>query len=122
MITDAKNKVRASLLSNTNLVSILGGQRVYQLVAPKADEFPRITFFEVDNRDSDFADDVAYASSVTMQIDIWSKGSTSAIACQVDRTMKEQDWGRTLSLDQYEKDTQVYHKVLRYRTKMLENE
>lgn len=122
MITDAKTKVRASLLENIDLTSLLGGQRVYQLVAPKADEFPRITFFEVDNRDSDFADDEAYASSITMQIDIWSKGSTSAISGLVDKTMKEQSWGRTLSSDQYEKDTQVYHKVLRYRTKMLEIE
>ncbi|RUT48600.1 DUF3168 domain-containing protein [Paenibacillus anaericanus] len=122
MRTDVKTIVRAALLDNASLVTLLGGQRIYQSAAPKADEYPRITFFEVDNRDSDFADDEAYASSIVVQIDIWSKSSTSTITGEVAKTMKAEGWSRSLAADQYEDGVQVHHKVLRYRTKMLETE
>lgn len=122
MITDVKTSVRAALLSNPDLIALLDGERIYQLATPRADEYPRITFFEVTNLDRYFADDRPYASEVIIQIDVWSKESTSAISGEVDRTMKEQGWSRTLAIDQYEKDTEVYHKSLRYRNVLLEDE
>lgn len=120
MITDVKKNVLDSLKGNKELISLLGGERIYQLASPRADEFPRITFFEVTNFDRYFADDQSYASEIIMQIDVWANGSTSTISGQVDLTMKEQGWSRTLAIDQYEKDVQVYHKSLRYRTILLE--
>lgn len=120
MKTDIKTEVRTALLNNVALVSLLGGQRVYQLAAPDAMEFPRITFFEVDNRDAAFADDKPIMADAIVQIDIWSKGSTSAIAGEVDRTMKEQGWSRTSAPDFYEEDTKVYHKAARYRRQFEE--
>lgn len=122
MITEAKEVVRAALLGNAELVSLLGGERIYQSAAPEADEYPRVTFFEVNNQETDFADDVAFASLIVMQIDIWSKESTSAIAKEVSNTMKVEGWSRSLSTDQYETDVEVHHKIMRFRTKMLENE
>lgn len=115
MKTDIKTEVRAALLNNAALVLLLGGQRVYQLAAPNATEYPRITFFEVDNRDAAFADDMPIMTDVIVQVDIWSKGSTSALAGEVDKTMKAQGWSRTSAADLYEEDTKVYHKALRYR-------
>lgn len=115
MKTDVKTEVRAALLANDELVALLLGQRVYQLAAPKADEYPRITFFEINNSDSQFADDEAYASDVSVQIDVWSKGSTSSIAGEVDKTMKSLGYSRTGAPDFYESDTKVYHKAMRYR-------
>ncbi|MED1642267.1 DUF3168 domain-containing protein [Brevibacillus agri] len=121
MKTDIKTEVRAALLNNAALVSLLGGQRVYQLVAPKADEYPRITFFEVTNYDAAFADDVPIMADVIVQIDVWSKVSTSAISGEVNKTMKAQGWSRTSAADLYEDDTQVYHKALRYRRQYEED-
>lgn len=122
MITDIKKNVLAALLGNSSLISLLGGNRIYQLSTPHAEEYPRITFFEVTNFDRYFSDDQPYASEIIMQIDVWAKGSTSAISGQVDLTMKEQGWSRTMAVDQYEKEVQVYHKALRYRAVLLENE
>jgi hypothetical protein len=123
--TDIKVEVRSSLLANVQLVALLGGitstnQRIYQLAAPNADEFPRITFFELDNVSSAFADDTAYAADVSIQVDIWSKGSTSAIAGEVDQTMKAFGFARTSGADLYETDTKVYHKAMRYRAQFEE--
>ena len=122
MNTDVKSGIYSLLTSSSALVALLGGPRVYQLAAPKADEFPRITFFEIDNADSAWADDEAYASDVSVQIDVWSKGSTSAIAGEVDRLMKSAEWGRTSAADLYETDTKVFHKAMRYRISVLNNE
>jgi len=119
MITDVKAGIRTALINNADLSALLGGQRIYQLAAPNAEEFPRITFFELDNSDSDFADDSAYASDVRLQIDVWSLGSTSAISGEVDKTMKQQGWARTSAPDLYEPDIKVYHKALRYRRAFL---
>ncbi|MCM3589628.1 DUF3168 domain-containing protein [Brevibacillus borstelensis] len=115
MKTDIKTEIRTALLNNAALVSLLGGQRVYQLAAPDATEYPRITFFEVTNYDAAFADDVPIMVDVIVQIDVWSKGSTSAISGEVDKTMKEQGWSRTSAADLYEEDTQVYHRAMRFR-------
>lgn len=119
MRTDVKTEIRTALIGNVALLTLLGGERIYQLAAPDAEEFPRITFFELDNTDSEFADDQAYASDVRVQIDVWHKGSTSAISGEVDKTMKQQGWSRTSAPDYYESDTKVYHKALRYRRAFL---
>lgn len=76
--------------------------------------------FEVDNRDSAFADDRAVAADVVVQIDIWHKQSTSELAGEVDRSMKAEGWARTSSADLFEEDTGVYHKALRYRAQFEE--
>ena len=125
MKTDVKTEIRAALVANAQLVALVGTDasgavRIYQLAAPNAEEFPRITYFEIDNSDTAFADDVAYASDVLVQVDVWSKGSTSAIAGEVDKTMKELGYSRTGAPDLYEPDTRVYHKALRYRAQFEE--
>lgn len=120
MKTDIKAEVRAALLANADLITLLGGQRVYQLAGPNAEEYPRLTFFEIDNVDSHYADDVAYAADVYIQIDVWSLGSTSAISGEVDETMKLEGWTRTSAGDYFENETRVYHKALRYRNTIPE--
>ncbi|ELK43995.1 phage protein [Brevibacillus agri BAB-2500] len=121
MKTDIKTEVRTALLNNASLVSLLGGQRIYQLAAPNATEYPRITFFEVTNYVAAFADDVPIMADVIVQVNIWSKDSTSAIAGEVDETMKAQGWSRTSAADLYEEDTKVYHKAVRYRRQFEED-
>lgn len=125
MITDVKAQVRSALLANSDLLALLGKDRfgndpIYQLRAADPEKFPRITFFEVDNRDRDFADDRSIASLVVVQIDVWSKGSTSVIAGQVDKTMKSLGFTRSSSPDFYEEETKIFHKAMRFRTVLPE--
>lgn len=125
MITDVKAQVRSALLANSDLLALLGKDRfgndpIYQLRAADPEKFPRITFFEVDNRDRDFADDRSIASLVVVQIDVWSKGSTSVIAGEVDKTMKALGFTRSSSPDFYEEETKIFHKAMRFRTVLPE--
>lgn len=122
MRTDIKTLVRNALISNTDLIALLGGERIYHQKAASASEYPRLNYFEVVNSDSHFADDKPYASDVVVQIDVFSKGSTSAIAGQIDKTMKEQGWTRSSAPDYYEEGTGVFHKAMRYRNSFLEIE
>lgn len=125
MITDLKAQLRSALIANADLVSLVGedrdGNPKIQMVASYADDYPRVSYFEVTNFDSDFSDDNSFASEVVMQIDVWHKESTSAISGEVDKTMKQLGYTRSSAQDLYEDDTGVHHKALRYRNKFMED-
>jgi len=112
-----KPTVLAALQADSQLITLLGGSHIYQLRAPKAAEFPRITFLEFANVGAVYADDDEFISEVQMQIDIWTQAaSTSAIAQRVDVVMKSIGFLRTEAQDLYEDDSdvQIFHKAMRY--------
>jgi hypothetical protein len=121
-----KPKVYEALQNDATLISLLGGiitndsvtyNRIYQLMAPNANEFPRLVFWEMDNIGANFADDEEQESEISIQIDIYTKNqSTSDIAKEVDNLMKSIGFFRTASTDQYneDNDTQIYEKHMRY--------
>lgn len=113
MIT-MKSAIRTALINDAALVKLLGGQHVWAIKAPDANEYPRITYFEMTNLDANHADDQAYSSRMVYQIDIWSKGNPDPIAIEVDRVMKSIGFARVGAADLYEDDVQVYHRALRY--------
>lgn len=113
MIT-MKSAIRTALINDAALVNLLGGQRVYAIKAPNADEYPRITFFEVTNFDANHADDQVYSSRMVYQVDVWSKINPDPIAKEVDRILKSIGFARTGGADLYEDDVQVFHRALRY--------
>lgn len=113
MIT-MKSAIKTALTSDTTLTEKLGGSRVYAVKAPNADEYPRITFFEITNFDANYADDAAYSSRMVYQMDIWSKENPDPVAVEVDRVMKSIGFSRAGGADFYEDDTQVFHRALRY--------
>lgn len=113
MIT-MKSAIRTALINEDALVKLLGGQRVYAVRAPDANEYPRITYFEMTNFDANHADDQVYSSRMVYQMDIWSKENPDPVAVEVDRVMKSIGFSRAGGADFYEDDTQVFHRALRY--------
>lgn len=75
-----------------------------------------ISYYELDNSDSESADDEDYSSNIAIQIDIWCDSSSecSKLAIEVDKKMKELEFRRTLALDLYEKDALKHHKTMRF--------
>jgi len=113
---NVKPEVLTALEGNEDLAALLGGPNIYQLKAPEGLE-KYITLFELTNFDSAWADGAAITSEVHLQVDVWVKeASTSAIAAEVDKTMKSLGFKRTGSADLYEEDTKIFHKALRYVT------
>lgn len=112
---DLKSQVYQVLANDQELITLLGGKRVYQIAASDATVYPRVTFFELDNVDADYADDAPMSARVSIQVDVWSKGNYSAIVQRVNELMESIGFVRYYSTDLYETDTGVYHKALRYQ-------
>ncbi|MEG6613764.1 hypothetical protein V6C42_12990 [Pseudoclostridium thermosuccinogenes] len=78
---DATSLVHKVLSTDEELITLLGGkvpakkwQRIYNSpVAPIANEFPRVTMFEVVNDDAEPADDEPQYSDVNIRVDVWIK-------------------------------------------------
>ncbi|AFH62264.1 tail completion protein gp17 [Paenibacillus caseinilyticus] len=117
---NVKPEVLEALREDEELLLLLGGPRVYQMVAPEPGKFPRITFFEISNVDDGYADDSVISSQIVIQVDVWNKTNTSAIADRVDAVMKNIGFSRSGSADLYENDTGIFHKAMRYTTRREE--
>jgi hypothetical protein len=126
-LKNIKPSVYQALQNDVTLISLLGGivkasptvtyQRIYQLMAPNAQEFPRLVFWEMDNVGATYADDTEKNSEITIQIDIYTiNQSTSVIAGEIDIVMKGLGFFRNASTDQYndDNDTQINEKHMRY--------
>ncbi|UNC93819.1 hypothetical protein HUE98_06065 [Candidatus Contubernalis alkalaceticus] len=98
-------------------MDLLGGKRVYKRPAPDGDEFPRVTLFEIDRNNGDYADDEPMSDESVLQVDEWNQEDTQAIFEEIDKTMKENGWRRSGKQEFYEQDTGIHHKALRYRQK-----
>lgn len=74
-----------------------------------------ITFFEMLNTDEMFADDEAIVTGRYYQIDVWSKENYTNLVKEVESLLKSIGFRKRSHYDApYEKDTGLYHKVLRY--------
>lgn len=120
---NVKPDVAAALENDQTLINLLGGPRIYLLNAPDSKEFPRITYYEAQNADHTYSDELDAITEILMVVDIWNRtssdgtndGGTSQAAQAVDSVMAAQGFYREFSTDQYENDTLVYHKNMRYR-------
>lgn len=112
--------VKKTLENDFKLVQLLGGKHVSNMASPH--KFPSITFFEMNNMDTQTADNEDYASSISIQIDVWDKKPPNPIAKEVDRVMKSLGFFRFGTADIFEEDTKIYHKGLRYRIVKEEDE
>ncbi|MGF7046397.1 hypothetical protein J2T13_000873 [Paenibacillus sp. DS2015] len=118
---DLAPEVRQALSNNSALAFLVGKDKsgevkVYPEVTPDATALPYITFFELTNFNDKFVDNKAIDSEIHIQIDVWSKGSTSKMAQEVNRTMEDLGYHRSGTASPYDTETKTYHKVLRYKT------
>lgn len=115
---DILREIRSLLYANPDLLSKLGGKRVYKLKAPNPKEYPRIVLTEISINDTDYMDDNPVSVDYTVQVSIFHKEETLALFNAVDPVMKANDWRRIGNHEIYEEDEQIYHRPLRYRKKI----
>jgi hypothetical protein len=121
---DATTLVYQALDPDAQLIILLGGKdsvkgwnRIYNdPVAPNANEYPRITMFEVVNDDANPADDEPQDSDVNIRIDHWTKDSSTiySVCKQIKKILKAAFNACIIQLGEtiYESDTKVYHKPI----------
>ena len=111
-----KTEVKAALANDPTLSNLIDG-RVIFMALPDSPDFPCITYYEQNNSPGLKGDGRELTTESVMVIDVWSKGSTTAIAQAVDNIMAGLHFVREFAGDLYETDTGVYHKSMRYRNK-----
>lgn len=88
------------------------GYEVYWQLRPQT--FPSLTFSFINEVGQDFADDQEITTDILCQVDVWSKGDYTELIKQVKVKMKEIEFFRSSEYDDFEEDTRIYHKVLRF--------
>lgn len=78
-------------------------------------ELPYITYQEIVNIDDNYYDNKAHSSEIQLVINIWSDGSTTKIAQEVDKTMKSLQFKRLGATDIYHEETEIFQKSMRYK-------
>lgn len=130
---DATSLVYQALIADTTLLALLGGKvpakgwnRIYNSqISEHAEEYPRMTMFEVMNEDANSADDEPQDSDVIVRVDLWSKDEPPmfGICKQAKKAIKTAITACNVSIRTigYETDTKVCHKQLEINS-LLEQE
>lgn len=116
---NVKPQVVEALENNQALVNLLGGKKVFFMTTSEDTELPYITYQEIVNTDDIYYDNKAHSSEIQLVINIWSYGSTTKIAQEVDKTMKELQFKRFGAVDLYHEETEIFQKNMRYKTNKI---
>lgn len=116
---NVKPLVVEALENNETLINLLSGKKVFFMTTSEDTELPYITYQEIGNIDDKYFDNQAYSSEIQLIINIWSEGSTTAIAQEVDKTMKELEFKRVGANDNYHPETATFQKIMRYKTNKI---
>ena len=107
--------IMTALLADSTISGIVTN-RIYYMHPQDFTSLPAISYLEEENAGNLYADDVEVGSRIVIKIDLWSKTSHTALAKAVDDVMVSIEFVRMPSGgDQYEEDTGIYHKSMRYK-------
>jgi hypothetical protein len=73
-----------------------------------------ITFYEINDQGLLYADDVEKRANHSIQVKVSSKGNIVGLVKQVHNLMIAAGFTKRNYFDQYENDTETYHKVMRF--------
>lgn len=78
------------------------------------DEQTYITYFCYNEQGEEWAENKEIATGFYIQVDIWSKTNYTTLAKNVKKALEDVGLIRTTTQDLYEKDTEIYHKGMRF--------
>lgn len=98
--------------------------KVFRWVVPDEyiDQYPYIRVIEIDNTDEDYRDNKAIASDIIIQIDLWVKDNPVPLLSQIDNMMKSLEFKRIFVTTEFDEQTGVIRKIMRYKTTKLKEE
>lgn len=73
-----------------------------------------ITFYYMTDTDTEHADDQNEAEEYYIQVDIWSRDDCFLLKRKVKKLLKKAGFTYVAGNDDYEQDTQIYHKAARF--------
>lgn len=116
---NAKPTIATALSTDSALIALIPKLRMFSSIAAfsTTPTYPYLTFSELANNPSMFADDSEEESEITIRLDVWGTASLSTIAGHVDRVMKTIGFGRNWANDSdeiFDDGTRIYHKSMSF--------
>ncbi|UZW16319.1 prohead protease [Clostridium pasteurianum] len=112
MIDNIKEFVR-NILSDINIINLTGDKTVHFLHAAKP-TVPYIEYQIFDEKGNAWEEGKEISTDYYLQVDIFSKGNYTNLENVIKEKMKNAGFERGMAGDLYEKDTQLYHKAMRF--------
>ncbi|OLS02883.1 hypothetical protein [Tissierella creatinophila] len=113
-----ESKIREDLLDNRIINTIGrdkdGNPKIYLLNAPEGTLAPYIEYQIVTDEGILFSEGEEQITSHEIQVDIFSKGSYENIRNAIKEVLKDKGYYRGICGSMYEKDTKLFHYLLRY--------
>lgn len=115
MIEESIKKV----LNNEELISLVGedklkNPKIYLLKAPDNTSAPYVEYEVLNETGSMYAENEEIATNYKIQIDVFTKGSYTAIVNSIKKIMKENGFMKEFGGSLYEDKTKLFHYILRF--------
>lgn len=94
----------------TNLV----GNKIYLLKAPDNTTAPYVEYEVLDEQGSIYAENEEIGTTYRIQVDVFTKGSYTAIVKAIKSAMKENGFMKEFGGSRYEEDSKLFHYILRF--------
>ena len=95
-------------------ISSLVSDKIYLLKAPNNTIAPYIEYEVLNEEGSLFAENEEIETNYRIQIDVFTKGSYTAIVKAIKNVMKENDFMKEFGGSLYEKEAKLFHYILRF--------
>lgn len=107
------------VLNNDELISLVGkdkseNPKIYLLKAPDNTSGPYVEYEVLNEIGSMYAENEEIATNYKIQIDVFTKGSYTAIVNLIKKIMKENGLMKEFGGSLYEDKTKLFHYILRF--------
>lgn len=102
-----------NILIDPEIINLTADKDVYFLHANNAAP-PYIEYEIFDEQGEEWAENKEIATSYYIQVDIFSKTDYTALEEKIKEKLLNAGFERSMAADLYEKDTELYHKAMRF--------
>lgn len=111
-MTNIKQFLR-QILSDEEILNLTADKKVYFLHATTPTT-PYVEYEVLDESGEAWAENKEIATTYYVQVDIFSKTDYTELEEKIKEKMINAGFNRSMAADLYEKDTQLYHKAMRF--------
>lgn len=109
-----------TILGDAEITNLTANKKVYFLHADEEVKTPYIEYEVIDEQGEEWAENKEIATTYYVQVDIFSKTNYSKIEEKIKEKLINAGFERSMAADLYEKDTELYHKALRFSITSME--
>ena len=103
-----------NVLKNKEIIDLLPDKKVFFLHANNPNKELYLEYEIINEFGAEYSEGNEDFTNYVVQIDIFSDGDYTELESIVKKYMKNNGFNRDMAADMYEKDTQLYHKAMRF--------